>query len=106
MAIALNSENKNKFRRRLNTAKKKQQYASTVDGVSGAAEFADLWKVHYSKLLILNQSDEENVSFADSVVHDLCLPTFFCTTQDVSTLLLKLPIGKSSGPDHMYTEHL
>ena len=50
------------------------------DGVSGAAEIADLWKIHYSKLLNLNQSDKENVSFTNPMVFGSCLPTFFYTT--------------------------
>ena len=79
MAIALNSGSKNDFWRRLNTVKKRQ-YASTIEGVFGAAEIANLWKVRNSNLLNLNQSDKKNVSFIDFVVHDSCLPHFFAQT--------------------------
>ena len=57
---------------------------------SGAPEIADLWKVHYSQLLNLNQADKENVSFTDTTTHGSCLPKFFCTSRYVNTLLLKL----------------
>ena len=89
----------------LNKAKK-QPYTSTTDGVSGPAEIADFCIVHCSMLLNLNQSDNENVLFTDSMVHDSCLPTFFRTYYDDTTLLLQLPFRNLFGLDQICTKHL
>ena len=77
-------------------AKRKQKYASTIGGVFGAAAIADLWKVHYSKLLNLNHSDAENVSFTDFAVSNSHWSSFFCSYDEVNTLLLNNLLRKLS----------
>ncbi len=72
---------------------------SSVEGVTGSENIADLWRKHYSDLFNCVKSDDfniGNVSFNNEVIK----------AEEVTSAIGKLVLNKSCGPDQITAEHL
>lgn len=70
----------------------------SVDGVSGAGNIAELWRMHYSKLFNLSQPNARQIGNVESVE--------IINSYEVSQAIQNLSANKTTGMDHISAEHL
>lgn len=81
----------------MNTAK--VPLPTSIEGVTGPANIAALWRKHYRELFNCIKSE----SFSTGKV---CMDNVCVTTDEVHDAIMKLSMGKSCGLDRITAEHL
>lgn len=72
---------------------------SSIDGVTGTVNIAELWRKHYSDLLNCVKSEDFSI---DTIPYE----NVVIRAEEVSSAIGKLALNKSCGPDQITAEHL
>ena len=111
LAAALQADKtKKSFWRKVNNKNRSPSLPTLVGGANGGSEIVKMWKDYFKG--ILNSESSANGS-AESVEHSIdCKENYLglemplCSFVSLASLLQKLPLNKSPGPDCISAEHL
>ena len=84
----------------------KSTLSNCVDGVTGEADIADMWRNHYEDLLNCNTNTDEMVTILDTFGTVCSHVGMNVTMSEVSQIVKDLPTGKSSGLDSLNGESM
>ena len=111
LAAALQADKtKKSFWQKVNNKNRSSSLPTLVGGANGVSEIVKIWKDCFKR--ILNSENSANGS-AESVEHSIdCKENYLglempmCSFVSLASLLQKLPLNKSPGPDCISAEHL
>ena len=84
----------------------KSALSNCVDGVTGEADTADMWRIHSEELLNCNTNTNEMVTILDTFGTVCSHVGMNVTMSEVSQIVKDLPTGKSSGLDGLNGESM
>ena len=84
----------------------KSALSNCVDGVTGKADIAGMWRNHYEDLLNCNTNKDEKVTILDTFVTVCSHVGMNVTMSEVSQIVKDLSNGKSSGLDGLNGESM
>ena len=84
----------------------KSALSNCVDGVTGEADIAEMWRIHYEELLNCNTNTDKMVTILDTFGTVCSHVGMNVTMSEVLQIVKDLPTGKSSGLDGLNGESM